>query len=253
MDLLCGLIFVGLWLAIIGKGVMMFVSGITARKPLRVALGAVLALCVAAFPFLALQMMARAKEAARIATCQVYMRHMGMALRMYMDENFDTLPSSVVCGSTDTVFRKTLGKSLTAKQPETLFQLLYPYLRKEDSYHCPSDCTGKPSYILKKAINDAWLDPKIKARTETDFTWPARQIVFYERGSFHWANISGDVSDPKNTRKLGAAVNCFFFDGHVQKVRLTKFEPDYYNTDGSSDKPATRPQINPLLYRDTLE
>jgi prepilin-type processing-associated H-X9-DG protein len=113
----------------------------------------------------------------------------------------------------------------------------------------PSAC---PSYVLKKAINEACLDSSIKARKEDDFSWPAEQIAFYERGSFHWDNTAGDLSDPKNPKKLGATTNCFFIDGHVKAMRLTQFEPDYYNTYPEKGTQTKRPQIDPRQYCDTL-
>lgn len=247
-------IIFGIPVILLYSALILFVRGIRNRKPARCVVATLLACLAVAYPLGILRLATGAHEEARKATCQSQMKEIGLALRMYMDENFDTLPSSAVGGCSDEVFRKTLGKSLTVKHPKTVFQFLHPYLRYDQVFHCPSDPDyDHPSYVLKKAINDAWLDPKIKARTETDFNWPDRQMMFYERGSFHWGDTYGDLSDPKNPKKLDATASFYFMDGHVKAMRLTEFEPDYYNTDGTSDKPATRPQTNPLLYRDTLE
>jgi hypothetical protein len=176
-----------------------------------------------------------------------------MAFRMYVDESFDTLPSSAVCGSSDEVFRKTTGELPPPKTgAQTLSQLLYVYKHNKYIFSCPSD-TESRSYVLKKAINLAWLDPKIKARKLADYNWPADQILLYERGSFHWGNSNGDLSDPKNPNKLGATLNCVYMDTHMKTVRVTEFEPDYYNTVGDSYRPVRRPQINPRLYCDMLK
>jgi prepilin-type processing-associated H-X9-DG protein len=175
---------------------------------------------------------------------------------MYIDENNDTLPSSAVCGSSDEVFRKTLGGSLEDKPARTIFQLIWPYTKNKQITKCPSDMTkNEVSYVLKKAVNDAWLDPKIKARNMNDYSWPAEQLMFYERGNYHWGADSGDVSDPSNPRKLGTTVNCAFWDGHVKTVWMPKVddgEPDYYNADGKTGAAAKHQEIDPRRYCDTL-
>jgi prepilin-type processing-associated H-X9-DG protein len=194
-----------------------------------------------------------------------------MAFKMYTDDNNGVLPSSAIKRVPEAVFRG--AKSGTSSQnAATICMLLWPYEKNRQINYCPADprlsvglwifkrdissettpLTIPSSYVMKKAVNDAWLDSKVKARKETDFNWPADQMIFYERGSFHWGNEAGDVSDPKNTRKLGATVNCFFFDGHVKAVRVTQFEPDYYNTDGNTGTPTRRPEIDPRRYYDTL-
>lgn len=217
----------------------------------------------------------RQEYGCRQAPCQTRIKELGMALKMYMDENGNTLPSSAVCGSSDKVFRMTQGQWPPPEHGcKTVFQLLYPYMKNKSILYCdkdpaavqttgiwpfrttslrtdmpPSSC---PNYVLKKAIDLACLDPKVKARKEDDFNWPAEQIIFYERGSFHWGNTSGDLSDPNNPKKLGATANVFFMDGHVKAMRLTIFEPDYYNTDPNTGSLTKKPQINPRLYCDTL-
>lgn len=195
----------------------------------------------------------REVEPSRKAECQTHLKELGMALKMYVDENNDTLPSSAVCGSSDEVFRKTLGGSLEDKPARTIFQLISPYMKNKQITKCPSDTTNNEvSYVLKKAVNDAWLDPKIKARKMNDYNWPADQIMFYERGSFHWGDDS-DVSDPSNPKKQGETINCMLWDGHVKALRMTQFEPDYYNTDGNRGTPTKRPQIDPRRYCDSLQ
>jgi len=157
-------------------------------------------------------------------------------------------------------------------KPTTFSQLLYPYKPSADLRFCPSDPhyytdvlghrffrrphpDDPSSYVLRKCINQAWLDTKIKARTMSDYKWPMDQVLLYERGSFHWSSSNGDLSDPKNPNKQGATFNCSFMDGHVKTVRLPVVydgEPDYYNTDGKTGMLLKRPGIDPRLYCDTL-
>ncbi|MDO8587958.1 MAG: DUF1559 domain-containing protein [Armatimonadota bacterium] len=219
-----------------------------------------------------------ARESSRKAGCQSNMKEIALAFSMYMSDYDDTLPSSAISRAPERTFRSTLGRVPPPRskgyKAKTVFELLYPYRRNRDVCFCESDPTAyttrgfwvfkktiprkslppstPTSYVLKKAINDAWLDPKIKARKEIDFNWPSEQIMFYERRSFHWGDRAGDVSDPKNTKRFGASINCVFMDTHVKTHRITEFEPDYYNTNPATGTPTKRPQINPRMYCDRL-
>jgi prepilin-type processing-associated H-X9-DG protein len=255
----------------------------------RIGLGVVLGIVILFLASVSLSLLSfadqipHAQESARKATCQTHMKEIGLAFLMYINDYNDVLPSSAVSGASDRSFRGTLGRIPPPKSKgyrgKTIFELLYPYnhTKDKDIYFCPSDPTAnitrgiwffkktvpitsfKPSaptsYVLRKCINQAWLDPKIKARKETDYNWPADQITFFERSDYHWSGASGDVSDPKNMKKQGVTVNCAFLDGHVKTVRLPMVndgEPDYYNTDGNTGNPAKRPEIDPRRYYDTL-
>jgi len=210
----------------------------------------------------------------RKSMCQSNMKEIALAFNMYTNDNNDTLPSSAISHAPERSFRTTLGQmpppTYTGYKAKTVFELLYPYWKHSRYFFCPSDQmasapnrASKPtSYVMKKAINDAWIAPKIKARKEVDFNWPSEQLLFYERRSFHWGDNAGDLNDPRNTRRLDASFNCAFMDTHVKTHRLSAIdpkrpkdllgEPDYYNTDGNTLAPVKRPQINPRLYCDQL-
>lgn len=206
--------------------------------------------------------------------CQSQMKDIALAFVMYTYENNDTLPSSAIGGASDHSFRTNLGRvpppQTKGYRAKTIFELLYMYKRNKDLYFCNHDPlyntgfwrfrsfrpsyspSARTSYVLKRAINQAWLDPKVKARRMKDYRWPAEQIMFYERGSFHWGG-SVDLSDPKAPKPLGVYFNCAFMDGHVKTHKLTVHEPDYYNADGKRQVLMKRPQIDPRLYCDWLE
>jgi len=239
---------------------------------------ATLALTVVIVSIVVRPLVTPVREGTPVPVCQSNMKEIALAFVMYMGENNDTMPSSAVCGSSDDTFRKTLGRMPPPPHgAKTIFQLLYPYKKNIDIMFCDKDpvahkevgflwwktrmpipanlpASAPTSYVLKKAINDAWIDPKIKARTEKDINWPAEQLLFYERRSFHWGDTGGDLSDPKNRSKVGASINCAFIDGHVKVHRIPDmFEPDYYNVNGNTGAAVKKPQIDPRLYCDKLQ
>jgi len=195
-------------------------------------------------------------SSARQATCQSNLKELALAFSMYVGEYDGMLPSSDVCGTSDATFRGVLRGTLPkAKPARTIFHLFYTarITTNEGAFTCPSDTEPGPSYVLKKAINDAWIDPSVKARAETDYKWPAEQLSFYERRSFHWGDKNGDLSVPHNGNRTDARVNCAFVDGHVVSRQMTEFEPDYYNWNMTTDQAVKQPQINPRLYADRLK
>ncbi|MDO8587959.1 MAG: hypothetical protein Q7T82_13100 [Armatimonadota bacterium] len=211
----------------------------------------------------------------RLGLCQSHLKELGLAFTMYVNDNHGGLPSSAIAHNSDRAFRMTLGvvppTNPGASGQTTVFGALYPYKRNLNLYFCPSDPSGpsmrKPStptsYVLKRAINQAWLNPKIKARKMRDYRWPAQQLLFYERRSFHWRDRHGDLSDQNNVDRLGARMNCVFMDTHVKTIRLLPLdersggnllgEPDYYNWNMKTDKPVKRGEIDPRVYADRLE
>ena len=219
----------------------------------------------------------QSRETICTRSCQSSMKEMALAFNLYCNDHDGMLPSSALCGSSDWTFRTTLGTMppRRSSRPATIFALLYPYRRNRQIYFCPNDrrkwsgdYTDIPppstptSYVLKKAVNQAWIDPKVKARNIDDFRWPDEQVLFYERTECKrekkgWFSRTlpegkGDLSDPANKKKLNAHTNMVFMDTHVNRHRITEFEPDYYNADGNTMARAKRPQINPRVYRDAL-
>ena len=84
--------------------------------------------------------LARAREAARRAFCGNNLRQVGMALRMYADEDDGTLPSLQNVGCED---------CLTTALPPLMFKgwAMYPeYLTDEEVLVCPSDADGTPEF-----------------------------------------------------------------------------------------------------------
>jgi prepilin-type N-terminal cleavage/methylation domain-containing protein/prepilin-type processing-associated H-X9-DG protein len=198
---------------------------------------------------------AKAREAARKATCTANMKELALGWRMYVDENFDTVPPLGTAGASTEQPYYTVGGIAT---------LLYPYKKNWQIDKCPSDNNNNGlSYYVKAAIagnGTLWK--------ETDFNWPSDQVLMYERGSFHWGGQEIWRYTPGAARvwQLGTGsppvpliqtINVSFMDGHVKTVRTPgnsapTGEPDFYN--GIGDAAGTPPAsaIDPRLYLDNL-
>lgn len=212
-----------------------------------------------------------ARESARKATCQTNLHRLGLAFQMYLTEYNGVLPSSAACKSPEAAFRQVLGQvplpKNSRRRARTIFELMSPYIKRPDICFCPADPTldtgfwlwkgrrqakpsDKSSYFLRKAINEAWLNPKVRARREKDYNFPPEQVLLYESKSFHWGGA------PLGN---GASINVLYFDTHVKTIRLSDYgvnrEPDYYNwipTVGECGSPAPVGACDPRRYCDRL-
>lgn len=162
---------------------------------------------------------AKAREAARKATCQTHLKEVGLAFKMYMDENFDTVPAPLGANRTSSGY---------------MDNFLYPFIKNKQIKDCPSDTAATAStvsYYIRGAIDSGGVPWR-----ETDFNWPAEQMVMYERGSFHWGSATIAPA-------AGETRNMFFLDGHVKALRLPTpigNSPDSFNNDPNA---ATQPTI----------
>jgi prepilin-type processing-associated H-X9-DG protein len=189
---------------------------------------------------------AKARESARKATCQANLKQISVALRMYSSDYSGRLPSAGNTAS-DQTFETTLGRTGVAGRAPTWPQAFGKYIQGPKTvYFCPSEAHPAQtiSYHYKHAANLAAKAGLV----ETDFNWPAQQIIFYERQSFHWGG--GPIVD-------GASLNALYLDGHVQTVRMVDVapdkEPDYFNyLDPSSGKAAKQPYWDPRCCFDKL-
>jgi prepilin-type N-terminal cleavage/methylation domain-containing protein/prepilin-type processing-associated H-X9-DG protein len=183
---------------------------------------------------------AKAREAARKATCQTHMKEMGLAFKMYMDENFDTVPAPL-----------NGGNCVTAG---AINNFLNPFKKNNEINKCPSDTASNgESYYVKAAMDFTKTTGTIGPWRETDFNWPSEQIVLFERGSFHWGGTVVSEAGVITGTAGGLTINCAYLDGHVKAVRLPgvtlsgSTEPDAYNNNPNG---ATQPMapIAAALY-----
>ena len=212
---------------------------------------------------------------ARKANCASNLKQLALAFLAYTADYNGVLPSSAACAGSAREFRTRLGRIPPPKvgtyKARTLMELLCPYQRNRDIALCPADDIldigilwtkrsrkARPndpsSYVMKKAVDDAWLDPEIKARRETDYLFAGDQIILYERKQFHWGgrDIAPDLG-PGYVR-----LNTAYMDGHVRTAHIPDadmikyHEPDYYNWNYEKNTPADKPEINPRVFCDNL-
>lgn len=212
---------------------------------------------------------ARAREAARKATCLNNLKQCAQALKMYSDDYEGTLPSSVLNagGGTTVLQAQWLGMLNTSTAPkfpptnslkQTWAQVLYDNMRNKDIMFCPSDSTDKAvvaadgttpqypvlSYWMKPAIDWAWTGAAARKKMG-DYGYESDQLAFFEYKGWHFNDQAG--------LKGAVQVNASYMDTHVETITLPddasspdknaaiaspqammmapgKYEPFYYNT-----------------------
>lgn len=175
----------------------------------------------------------RCVDYARPATCQGNLKELGTALALNRGDYDGLMPSSLLVSKSKTWneddyrrFATELGgfpPPANANRP-TCMMLLYSHMKNKDTIWCPADSNRssttatQASYWYKAAIDRAWYggqDSKGKwsCKKEEDFKFPANQVVFYERASWHWGDDGKGLSE-------GVALNAAFMDSHVKTIRL---------------------------------
>lgn len=225
---------------------------------------------------------ARAREAARKATCLSNLKEVVLALKMYVDDFENRVPSSAIPYPTDTTATWNANKGIFCSRignyplasgatPANIGECLSSYIKSRDLFFCPSDSTnnGNPtdriSYYYRPAVNIAALQGK---GNESSFEWPASQIIFFDRKAFH----SGEAG---KGWAQGVKLNLAFLDGHVSNSTqaptadyaitgvatgaidadtfgATNSWPCYYNEKGDTTAPETTPRWDGTIYKDEL-
>lgn len=167
---------------------------------------------------------AKAREAAKKASCQTNLHELATAMQMYVTD-YGRLPSSVAGGSDLTFETRRTDPSGRATWASSVSN----YTKNKDAFACPSDrmtTAGDASYYYKHAVNMA-AKSGLKM---SNFAFPSEQIVLYERQPFHWGG--GSIYP-------GVSLNVAFLDSHVKTFRLKDVAPDaepaYFNTVDSSN------------------
>lgn len=215
---------------------------------------------------------ARAREAARKSSCQSNLKQLTLAIKMYMDDFGQSLPSSKIrMGTTytqsDPTFCTTVGDlnaTSLAPNAQTIATALKTYVKSREMWLCPSDSldvanqtyTGEMSYYYRRAVD--W-GANNGYSSESVFEFPASQVIFVERLGYHGGQSSLGWTQ-------GVKLNCGFLDGHVQYV-AAKFGastattpthtatgwPMYYNADvNGAQLPISTNNWNPTLYKDEV-
>jgi len=201
---------------------------------------------------------ARAREAARKATCQSNLKECAIALQTYWNDYDAMLPSSLVGAMADNASATTtdsthqnlfcfgLGASENILPPVagtrmvTWAQILYDHMKSKDIMFCPSDSvnagtfagttssatqasgsgTSTLSYWWKYSADLAWNTDSIKARKEGDFVYNSDSVIFYEHAGFHFGDLTGI--------RATTQINCAFMDSHVKTVSITSAPTSSY-------------------------
>ena len=95
---------------------------------------------------LLLPALSRGKEQARIIQCLSNLRQIGIAVRLYVDDNRDTFPQRIIYEPDGTP--KLVDYAIGGKEPRTTNGFCYPsaeirplytYLKKSQVFRCPAD------------------------------------------------------------------------------------------------------------------
>lgn len=178
-------------------------------------------------PAILFPVFARAREAARKATCMNNMKQMAQALKMYSDDYDGTLPSSVLNKTTGDFVGYGTKLCVNGQWPprggkDTWPQILYDNMRNKDIMWCPSDKTDhdpasnpEVSYWYKYALDRAWRD--LDKRKIADLGYESDQLVFFEHKGWHFGDETG--------LKQGLTINASYADTHVETITLPSQAP----------------------------
>jgi len=185
---------------------------------------------------------ARAREAARAASCKSNQRQIGQGWMMYVQDYDERTPlnwwSDTPCSPAD--------KGTRGAQP-IMFRRIQPYVKNEQVLICPSD--GAP------ARGDDGVDPDTNcgkggnvrfSYTSPDdglgtgasiaqFQEPASMYLAFDAqryygtpesniDSFGWMPVNNNINADFQARH-NAQVNCVFLDGHVKALRCADMFP----------------------------
>jgi prepilin-type processing-associated H-X9-DG protein len=134
----------------------------------------------------------KARVFARRTVCRSQLRGVGMALRMYVDDNDETMP---------------VAAQLPSDEPNLpcITDVLLPYLKNRKAMRCPAD--RQENYFEKEGSSYEYPHFVRGRRVDDTFMgehWGETNIpVLFDFGPFH------------NRRGRRGAINFLFGDGHV--------------------------------------
>ncbi len=176
----------------------------------------------------------RAKEAARSTLCRNQMRQIGLAARLYADDNQDQLPRSQhsAFANNQLPWERVLAPSLgSSSAPWT--NLL------SGLYHCPSDkkvahLSYGSNVYLELGPDDDYIGKPDTWHRMTQIRRPASTVFYTENDTsadhvmaLFWMSV-GDAQAEVASLRHGQKSNYAFVDGHSESRKLTStYDPPH--------------------------
>ena len=192
---------------------------------------------IAILAALLLPALGRAKQRAWGTSCLSNVRQIGLASRMYADENSDALPRSAHDGA-------------------SWVATLQPYCAGTNLWRCPRD--GHQTRRYSFALNDYLLPPATSSEPDhskttqvprpTDTFWLGEcNDKYVNNDHFHFSPANDGDYSPANfasevatTRHLAGA-NYLFADGHAQLLRWSFVQTELIRSDSRFVNPTGTP------------
>jgi prepilin-type N-terminal cleavage/methylation domain-containing protein len=130
----------------------------------------------------------RAKEQAKVTTCVNNMRQLGMAMKLYVDDNHSKFPPIKVVDTDGYV--KAIVATLGGYDPAPVekpcwtsakVRPLYPYIKPSEVYKCPADKGQEP---VPCCIESPPLKPSNWTMVGCSYQWNAGELVGLKGGGF---------------------------------------------------------------------
>ena len=179
----------------------------------------------------------RAKQRAWATACLSNVKQIGVATRMYADDNSDALPRS-------------------AHQGASWVATLQPYCGGTNLWRCPRD--GHPTRRYSYGLNDYLLPPSIAGVGEyskaTQVPSPVQTFWLGEcadgyvsNDHFHFSpSNDGDYAPPSFASQVAVqrhltSANYLYVDGHAQLLRWSLVRPELTRVGSRFVEPAGKP------------
>lgn len=177
---------------------------------------------------------ARARENARKSSCANNVKHLGLAMKQYIQDFDDIFPPD--------------GDAVASKELTGWAYTIQPYLKSEQLLQCPSDSAKSPDAptIQERALlpnfTDYYYNFNLGSGTlsDADVTRPANVVL-------HGDGVSGSLSSAADyfrdsvpsgmgARRHLEGANYAFVDGHVKWLLPSKVDPGNVVSDCNGGK-----------------
>jgi len=165
-------------------------------------------LCALLFP-----VFSAAREKARQSVCATHLRQLGQAVSMYSQDYDGILPLGLV--PTAQGGRWQIGTPIVFPVPQPMgwWDLVWPYVKNEGLYYCPSEQVRLPGYGMNYYVS---------GRGEDEVEDSSARILLTEGRVPHAPNETmGPMLDPNSlwiAYRHSDGLNFLFLDGHVTWV-----------------------------------